>query len=207
MEDVMRITPLGSGQEVGRSCHLLQFRETTILLDCGIHPGKWIDNVCVCVIVCVRVLVCVSFLIIEAIFDIVWRHVDIILKLVWFELNVILNNYWIECDWIELNWIPSLYLYPSNTHIITIIITIYHSITTRIRRIKRIAILRPPRTWISGRTVDNSFPFGPCRITSILHGEDGIQRTHLHDSPDEGCREIVARWLFEIDGHEEDVIT
>jgi len=35
----MTITPLGSGQEVGRSCHLLQFRNTTILLDCGIHPG------------------------------------------------------------------------------------------------------------------------------------------------------------------------
>ena len=35
----MRITPLGSGQEVGRSCHLLEFRGTTLLLDCGIHPG------------------------------------------------------------------------------------------------------------------------------------------------------------------------
>jgi cleavage and polyadenylation specificity factor subunit 3 len=35
----MTITPLGSGQEVGRSCHLLTFRGTTILLDCGIHPG------------------------------------------------------------------------------------------------------------------------------------------------------------------------
>jgi len=35
----MTFTPLGSGQEVGRSCHLLQFRNTTILLDCGIHPG------------------------------------------------------------------------------------------------------------------------------------------------------------------------
>ena len=33
------MTPLGSGQEVGRSCHLLEFRGTTILLDCGIHPG------------------------------------------------------------------------------------------------------------------------------------------------------------------------
>ena len=39
MEDVMSITPLGSGQEVGRSCHLLEFRGQTILLDCGIHPG------------------------------------------------------------------------------------------------------------------------------------------------------------------------
>ncbi|EJK73612.1 hypothetical protein THAOC_04754 [Thalassiosira oceanica] len=39
MEDTMQITPLGSGQEVGRSCHLLTFRGTTVLLDCGIHPG------------------------------------------------------------------------------------------------------------------------------------------------------------------------
>ena len=38
-DDVMTITPLGSGQEVGRSCHLLEFRGLTILLDCGIHPG------------------------------------------------------------------------------------------------------------------------------------------------------------------------
>jgi len=35
----MKITPLGSGQEVGRSCHLLEFRGLNILLDCGIHPG------------------------------------------------------------------------------------------------------------------------------------------------------------------------
>lgn len=39
MEDVMTITPLGAGQEVGRSCHVLEFRGMTILLDCGIHPG------------------------------------------------------------------------------------------------------------------------------------------------------------------------
>jgi cleavage and polyadenylation specificity factor subunit 3 len=38
-EDVMTITPLGSGQEVGRSCHVLEFRDLNILLDCGIHPG------------------------------------------------------------------------------------------------------------------------------------------------------------------------
>ena len=35
----MTITPLGSGQEVGRSCHVLEFRDMTIMLDCGIHPG------------------------------------------------------------------------------------------------------------------------------------------------------------------------
>ncbi|KAJ8613827.1 hypothetical protein CTAYLR_004916 [Chrysophaeum taylorii] len=40
VEDVMQITPLGAGQEVGRSCHLLSFRGYTILLDCGIHPGR-----------------------------------------------------------------------------------------------------------------------------------------------------------------------
>jgi len=39
MEDIMSITPLGAGQEVGRSCHVLEFRDMTILLDCGIHPG------------------------------------------------------------------------------------------------------------------------------------------------------------------------
>jgi cleavage and polyadenylation specificity factor subunit 3 len=39
MEDIMTVTPLGAGQEVGRSCHVLEFRGTTVLLDCGIHPG------------------------------------------------------------------------------------------------------------------------------------------------------------------------
>ena len=38
-EDVMTITPLGSGQEVGRSCHVVEFRDMSIMLDCGIHPG------------------------------------------------------------------------------------------------------------------------------------------------------------------------
>lgn len=35
----MSITPLGAGQEVGRSCHVLEFRGLTIMLDIGIHPG------------------------------------------------------------------------------------------------------------------------------------------------------------------------
>ena len=35
----MSITPLGAGQEVGRSCHVLEFRGHTIMLDIGIHPG------------------------------------------------------------------------------------------------------------------------------------------------------------------------
>ena len=36
----MTITPLGGGQEVGRSCILLQYRGRTIMLDCGTHPGR-----------------------------------------------------------------------------------------------------------------------------------------------------------------------
>lgn len=37
--DTMIIRPLGAGQEVGRSCHYLEFKDKKILLDCGIHPG------------------------------------------------------------------------------------------------------------------------------------------------------------------------
>ena len=37
--DRMIIRPLGAGQEVGRSCHILEFKDKRILLDCGIHPG------------------------------------------------------------------------------------------------------------------------------------------------------------------------
>jgi cleavage and polyadenylation specificity factor subunit 3 len=36
----MVIMPLGGGQEVGRSCILLQYQGRNILLDCGCHPGK-----------------------------------------------------------------------------------------------------------------------------------------------------------------------
>ena len=35
----MKVKPLGGGQEVGRSCILLQFKGKNILLDCGLHPG------------------------------------------------------------------------------------------------------------------------------------------------------------------------
>lgn len=35
----MCITPLGSGQEVGRSCHVIEFRNIRIMCDIGIHPG------------------------------------------------------------------------------------------------------------------------------------------------------------------------
>jgi KH/beta-lactamase-domain protein len=36
----IRITPLGGVQEVGRSAFLVQTRESSILLDCGINPGS-----------------------------------------------------------------------------------------------------------------------------------------------------------------------
>lgn len=38
--DEMTIIPLGGGQEVGRSCILLKFKDRFILLDCGSHPGR-----------------------------------------------------------------------------------------------------------------------------------------------------------------------
>ncbi|CAD5234979.1 unnamed protein product [Bursaphelenchus xylophilus] len=37
--DILSFMPLGSGQEVGRSCHYLSFKGKRIMLDCGIHPG------------------------------------------------------------------------------------------------------------------------------------------------------------------------
>ncbi|CAD5228272.1 unnamed protein product [Bursaphelenchus okinawaensis] len=37
--DTLSFMPLGSGQEVGRSCHFLSFKGKNIMLDCGIHPG------------------------------------------------------------------------------------------------------------------------------------------------------------------------
>ena len=47
--DRMTIRPLGAGQEVGRSCHYLEFKDKRILLDCGIHPGKslFFDKFCI----------------------------------------------------------------------------------------------------------------------------------------------------------------
>lgn len=38
-QNEMQITPLGAGQEVGRSCHILKFMGKTIMLDCGVHPA------------------------------------------------------------------------------------------------------------------------------------------------------------------------
>ncbi len=36
----MTITPLGGGQEVGRSCIMLNYRGRKLMLDCGTHPGR-----------------------------------------------------------------------------------------------------------------------------------------------------------------------
>ncbi|KAJ1820794.1 endoribonuclease ysh1 [Coemansia sp. RSA 2599] len=38
--DLLRITPLGAGREVGRSCIVLQYKGKTIMLDCGLHAGR-----------------------------------------------------------------------------------------------------------------------------------------------------------------------
>ncbi|KTW30663.1 hypothetical protein T552_00378 [Pneumocystis carinii B80] len=36
---VFEFTNLGAGNEVGRSCHIIQFRGKTIMLDAGVHPA------------------------------------------------------------------------------------------------------------------------------------------------------------------------
>lgn len=40
ISEEMVITPLGGGQEVGRSCIMLKYQNRTIMLDCGCHPGR-----------------------------------------------------------------------------------------------------------------------------------------------------------------------
>ncbi|XP_057964143.1 cleavage and polyadenylation specificity factor subunit 3-I-like isoform X1 [Malania oleifera] len=37
--DQLIITPLGAGNEVGRSCVYMSYKGKTVLFDCGIHPG------------------------------------------------------------------------------------------------------------------------------------------------------------------------
>nr|XP_016506495.1 PREDICTED: cleavage and polyadenylation specificity factor subunit 3-I-like isoform X2 [Nicotiana tabacum] len=37
--DKLIITPLGAGNEVGRSCVYMSFKGKTVLFDCGIHPA------------------------------------------------------------------------------------------------------------------------------------------------------------------------
>ena len=36
---MLKVTPLGAGREVGRSCLLVSFQDTRLLLDCGLHMG------------------------------------------------------------------------------------------------------------------------------------------------------------------------
>ncbi|GAB5367781.1 hypothetical protein AAMO2058_001260600 [Amorphochlora amoebiformis] len=38
-KEYLEFTPLGAGQEVGRSCHILSYKGVNIMLDCGVHPG------------------------------------------------------------------------------------------------------------------------------------------------------------------------
>merc|ERR1719447_2366828 len=38
--DFLSITPLGSGQEVGRSCLVIKYKGKSVLLDCGLHPAR-----------------------------------------------------------------------------------------------------------------------------------------------------------------------
>ncbi|MBI2667664.1 beta-CASP ribonuclease aCPSF1 [Candidatus Woesearchaeota archaeon] len=40
----VRVTYLGAGRQVGRSCLLLQTPESKVLLDCGINPGKSLND-------------------------------------------------------------------------------------------------------------------------------------------------------------------
>eukprot|EP01083_Nonionella_stella_P176464 617490_1 len=37
--EYLEITPLGAGNEVGRSCIMLKYKGKTVMLDCGIHPA------------------------------------------------------------------------------------------------------------------------------------------------------------------------
>eukprot|EP00727_Mastigamoeba_balamuthi_P004196 m51a1_g13774 hypothetical protein (744) ;mRNA; f:277471-280321 len=50
--DLLEITPLGAGNEVGRSCVLVRFKGKTVMFDCGIHPAftgmqslPWFDTI------------------------------------------------------------------------------------------------------------------------------------------------------------------
>lgn len=37
--DKLEVTPLGAGNEVGRSCVYMTYKGKTVMFDCGIHPG------------------------------------------------------------------------------------------------------------------------------------------------------------------------
>ncbi|KAJ1940590.1 endoribonuclease ysh1, partial [Linderina macrospora] len=43
-DDLLQITPLGAGQEVGRSCIVLRYKGKTVMLDCGLHPAYEGEN-------------------------------------------------------------------------------------------------------------------------------------------------------------------
>ena len=38
--DELMFIALGGGNEVGRSCHIIQYKGKTVMLDAGIHPAK-----------------------------------------------------------------------------------------------------------------------------------------------------------------------
>ena len=38
-DDLMEIIPLGAGCEVGRSCCVVRYRGSAVMLDCGVHPA------------------------------------------------------------------------------------------------------------------------------------------------------------------------
>ncbi len=38
--DELLFVALGGGNEVGRSCHIIQYKGKTVMLDAGIHPAK-----------------------------------------------------------------------------------------------------------------------------------------------------------------------
>ncbi len=38
-ESVMRVVPLGAGQDVGRSCVIVTLGRKNIMFDCGMHMG------------------------------------------------------------------------------------------------------------------------------------------------------------------------
>ena len=37
--DELVFTALGGGNEVGRSCHIIEYKGKTVMLDAGIHPA------------------------------------------------------------------------------------------------------------------------------------------------------------------------
>jgi len=43
--NILTVTPLGAGSEVGRSCIVVTYRGRTVMFDCGVHPGMTGANV------------------------------------------------------------------------------------------------------------------------------------------------------------------